>query len=200
MMDNIFESKLFMKKMCMFKNVMWLGTMNNLYVFYGENITGDGPEGLDLSRCESKNVSVEGLANTSFMDVRRRIRAEFGPEMARKKIIVEAVVCKKVGEGYRWALRQVKGDNSWGSYMKFASTPGAAMYEQPMVYVQFVDASDEPGSSTAAGELQLSIAAMAINTEEMDVSHVLVPSQNTGEEMDVHHRISSALSDIQGVV
>ena len=135
---------------------MGIGTMNNLYVFYGEDITRDGPEGLDMSRCESKNVRVEGLVSTSFMEVRRRIRAEFGPEMARKKMVIEAVVCKRVGEVYRWALRQVKGDNTWGQYMKFASTPGAAMYEQPMVYVHFVDASDEPGSSSGAGELQLS--------------------------------------------
>ena len=74
--------------------------MNNLYVFYGEDITRDGPEGLDMSRYESKNVRVEGLVSTSFMEVRRRIRAEFGPEMARKKMVIGAVVCKRVGEVY----------------------------------------------------------------------------------------------------
>ena len=154
---------------------MRLGTMNTLYVFYGEDITRDGPTGLDLSRCESKNIIVNDLVNSSFTDVRRRIRAEFERETIRKKMTVEAVVCKRVEGGYHWALRQLKGDNSWGSYMRFASTPGAAMYEQPMVYVQFVDASDEAGTSTAAGELQLSTAAMAIDTEVMDV-----PTQNTG--------------------
>uniref|UniRef100_A0ACD5W2T6 Uncharacterized protein n=1 Tax=Avena sativa TaxID=4498 RepID=A0ACD5W2T6_AVESA len=127
--------------------------MNTLYVFYGEDINRDGPSGLDLSRCETKNMIVEELVNVSFTDVRRRIRAEFGLEMTRKKMTVEAVICKRVGEDYRWALRQ------------------------------FIDASDEPGSSTAAGELQLSIAAMAINmemTEERHVEDALVPTQNNG--------------------
>jgi hypothetical protein len=150
--------------------------MNTLYIFYGEDITRDGPEGLDLSRCETKNVIVEGLVSTSFTDVRRRIRAEFGPEIGRKKMVVEAVVCKRVGEGYQWALRQVKGENSWGSYMRFASTPGAAMYEQPMVYVHFIDGTDEPGSSSAAGEVHLSIAALAIDTEALEHE----PLENNG--------------------
>jgi hypothetical protein len=49
------------------------------------------------------------------MDVRRRIRAEFGPEIGRKKMVVEVVVCKRLGEGYQWALWQVKGENSWST-------------------------------------------------------------------------------------
>uniref|UniRef100_A0ACD5UI08 Uncharacterized protein n=1 Tax=Avena sativa TaxID=4498 RepID=A0ACD5UI08_AVESA len=155
----------------------------HLVYFYGEDITRDGPSGLDLSRCETKNVIVKELVNASFMDIRRRIRAEFGPEMARKKMIVQAVVCKRVGEDYRWALRQVKGENSWGLYIKFASTPGAAMYGQLMVYVPFVDASDIPGSSTTVGEIQLSIAAMAIDSETVERRYVedsFVPSHNNG--------------------
>ena len=139
--------------------------MNNLCVFYGDDITRDGPQGLDLSRCQSQYVTVDGMKEISFRDVRRHICTLFGPEMARKKMIVEALICKRFSESYRWALRPVKVENSWGSYMKIASTPGAAVYEQPMVYVQFVDAVDEPGSSTAAGALQLSISNMAINTE-----------------------------------
>lgn len=56
--------------------------------------------------------------------------------------------------------------------------------EQLMVYVQFIDATDEPRTSIAAGELQLSITAMAINNKAMDVSHMHVedapdPTQNT---------------------
>jgi hypothetical protein len=75
--------------------------VNTLYIFYGEDITCDGLEGLDLSQCETKNVIVEGLASTSFTDVRRHIHAEFGPEIGRKKKVVEMVVCKRVGEGYQ---------------------------------------------------------------------------------------------------
>ena len=65
--------------------------MNNLCVFYGDDILRDGPQGLDLSRCQSQFVTVEGLPQSNFRDVRRRICTLFGPEMARKKMVVEAV-------------------------------------------------------------------------------------------------------------
>jgi hypothetical protein len=36
--------------------------------------------------------------------------------------------------------------------MRFATTPGAAMFQRPMVYVQFVSPNDEPGCSSGAPE------------------------------------------------
>ena len=85
-------------------------------------------------------------------------------------MVVEAVVCKSREEGACWGLRQVKGDSNWGSYMTIASTPGAAMYGRPMVYVHFVD--DDAGCSSAAGALQLSIIGGSGNVEATDVNHV----------------------------
>jgi hypothetical protein len=37
----------------------------------------------------------------------------------------------------------VKSDRNWDTYMRFASTPGAAMYREPMVYVQFISCDDD---------------------------------------------------------
>jgi hypothetical protein len=36
--------------------------INTLYIFYGENIKRNGLEGLDLSRCETKNITVNTMS------------------------------------------------------------------------------------------------------------------------------------------
>nr|XP_051211242.1 uncharacterized protein LOC127328703 [Lolium perenne] len=99
------------------------------------------------------------MVNREFLDVRRCIRAQFGREMRGKKMTVEALIVVGGNDGTpaRWGLREVKSDRNWGTYMRFASTPGAAMYGEPMVYVQFISCDDGAGSSTGAGEEEMAI-------------------------------------------
>jgi hypothetical protein len=132
--------------------------MENLLVFYGD-VVRDGIFGLDVSQCESINVVVRDMKNLDFAEVRKCIRVQFGPEMRGKKMTVEAVICVGGDDGTapRWGLWEVKGNNSWRTYMRFATTPGAAMFQRPMVYVQFVSPNDEPGYSSGAPEAQLAI-------------------------------------------
>lgn len=160
----------------------WVGTMNKLLVFYGDGVVRDGPCGLDVSQCEHKIVTIEGMMNTPFLDVTKCIKAVFGLEMALKKLIVEAFIVPPVEEGsmHRWGLRQVKGDGDWRSYMKIASKPGAAMYGRPMVYVQFADAS-EAGCSTVVGEMQLaSTGGVARCPIQEDEEGPLLPTPHAG--------------------
>jgi hypothetical protein len=125
--------------------------MGNLLVFYGD-VVRDGIFGLDVSQCESINVVVRDMENLDFAEVRKCIRVQFGPEMRGKKMTVDAVICVGGDDGTapRWGLREAKGNNSWRTYMRFATTPGAAMFQRPMVYVQFVSPNDEPGCSSGA--------------------------------------------------
>ncbi|PNT70395.1 hypothetical protein BRADI_2g11288v3 [Brachypodium distachyon] len=126
--------------------------MNKVLVFHGDGIVRDGPSGLDVWgldvwQCQHKLLTIEDIVNTSFLDITNCIKAEFGSEMASKKLIVEALLVPRVQEGSlpRWGLRQVKGESNWRTYMRLASTPDAAIYGRPMVYVQFDD-DDEAGS------------------------------------------------------
>ena len=68
-----------------------IGTMENLLVFYG-NVVRDEFFGVDVSSCDSMKVVVTDMVNRAFADVRRCIRARFGPGMRGKKMIVEALV------------------------------------------------------------------------------------------------------------
>jgi hypothetical protein len=110
--------------------------MENLLVFYGD-VVQEGIYGLDVSQCESINVVVRDMENLDFAEVRKCIRVQFSPEMRGKKMTVEAVICVGGDDGTapRWGLREVKENNSWRTYMRFATTPGAAMFQRPMVYV-----------------------------------------------------------------
>ena len=65
------------------KHVCWLGTMENLVVYYG-NVLRDGPCGVDVSFCESTTVVVRDMVNVGYAAVRRCIRAVFGPVMQEK--------------------------------------------------------------------------------------------------------------------
>ena len=58
--------------------------MENLLVFYGD-VVRDDPSGLDLSRRESVNVVVKDMVTVGFLEVRRRIRENFGSAMRGKK-------------------------------------------------------------------------------------------------------------------
>ena len=66
------------------KHVFWLGTMENLLVYYG-NVLQDGPFGVDVSLCGSTTVVVRDMVNVGYAAVRRCIRAVFGPVMQEKK-------------------------------------------------------------------------------------------------------------------
>lgn len=147
-------------------------------MFYGD-IIRDGPCGLDVSRCTGKIVFVKDMVNKGFMDVTRCIQAEFGPETVGKNMVVEAfiIVGRVDGTPARWGLRQVKGDVSWGCYMKFASTPGNSMYGRPMVYVWFVDAGVLQLTTTAGAHTQ-SVATMGGN--HVREEGVVVPTMNPG--------------------
>ncbi|KAM3354779.1 hypothetical protein ACQJBY_025491 [Aegilops geniculata] len=164
------------------------GTMEKLLMFYGD-IIHDGPSGLDVSRCTGKIIFVKDMVNRGFMDVKRCIQAEFGPETVGKNMVVEAfvIVGRVDGTPARWGLRRVNGDLSWGSYMRFASTPGNAMYRKPTVYVWFVDVGGEAGCSNAAGVFQstTTTGAHTQTVETMERSHmreegVAVPTMNSG--------------------
>jgi hypothetical protein len=123
--------------------------MENLLVFYGDMVR-NGISELDVSHCESINVIVRDMENLDLAEVRKCIRVQFGPEMREKKMTVEVVICVGGDDGTapRWGLRKVKGNNSWRTYMRFATMPGAAMFQRPMVYVQFLSRTDEPGCSS----------------------------------------------------
>jgi hypothetical protein len=103
--------------------------MENLLVFYGD-VVRDRISGLDVSQCESINIVVRDTENLDFVEVRKCIRVQFGPEMRGKKMTVEAVIYVEGDNGtaLRWGLRKVKGNNSWRTYMRFATTSGAAMF------------------------------------------------------------------------
>ncbi|XBI68599.1 hypothetical protein VPH35_047778 [Triticum aestivum] len=152
--------------------------MENLLMFYGD-IIREGPYGLDVSRCTSKRVFVKDMVNSGFMDVKRCIQAEFGPETVGKNMIVEAcvVVGRVDGTPARWGLRQVRGDLSWGSYMRFATTPGNSMYGRPMVYVWFVHAGVLRLTTTGGAHTQ-SVAPMGGN--HVREEGVVVPTMNPG--------------------
>jgi hypothetical protein len=57
--------------------------------------------------------------------------------------------------------------------MRFATTPGAAIFQRPMVYVQFISPTDEPGCSSSAPEAQLAISGGPGRSEPMELE--LVP-------------------------
>jgi hypothetical protein len=110
--------------------------MKNLLVFYGDMVH-DGNSGLNVSHYESINIVVRDMENLDFTEVRKCIRIQFGPEMRGKKMTVEAVICVGGDDGTvpHWSLWEVQGNNSWRTYMRFATTPGSAMFQRPMVYV-----------------------------------------------------------------
>jgi hypothetical protein len=127
-------------------------------VFYGD-VVRDRIFRLDVSQCESINIVVRDMENLDFIEVRKCIRVQFGPEMRGKKMTVEAVIYVEGDDGtaLRWGLRKVKGNNSWRTYMRFATTPGAAMFQRPIVYVQFICPTDESGCSSSVPGAQLAI-------------------------------------------
>jgi len=100
-------------------------------------------------------------------------------------MIVEALICIGGNDGTpsRWGLREVKAEKHWKKYMEFACTPGAAMYGKPMVYVQFISATDDAGCSTGAGDVNLTITAAPITGQSQPV--------NT-----LHRSISAGAGDI----
>jgi hypothetical protein len=65
--------------------------MENVLVFYGD-VIHDELFGVDVSRCDSIKVAVTDMVNRAFVDVRRCIRAKFGPGMRGKKMIVETLI------------------------------------------------------------------------------------------------------------
>ena len=134
--------------------------MDTLSVFYGD-IVRDNTSGVDVSCCDSMQVVVRDMVNTLFADVRKSIRRQFSPTMRGMKMIVEAFICVGRNDGTvaRWGLREMKNETHWRKYMGYATTPGSAMYGQPMVYVQFISASDEAECSSGAGEVELAMTA-----------------------------------------
>jgi hypothetical protein len=104
-------------------------------------------------------VVVTSMVNRGFMDVRRCIGAKFGPSMCGMKMIVEAPINVGGNDGTRgrWSLYEVKSDRNCGTYMRFVITPGAAMYGELMVYVQFISGDDDVGCTRGAGEEEMTI-------------------------------------------
>ena len=102
-------------------------------MFYGD----DDISGVNVSSCKSMKVVVKDMVNKSFADVRKRIHVNFGHVMRGMKMTVEAFVCVggSDGEVARWGLQGVRNENHWQKYMSFTSTPGSAMFAEPMVYV-----------------------------------------------------------------
>jgi hypothetical protein len=90
---------------------------------------------------------------------------------------VEAVICvgRDDGTAPRWGLREVKGNISWRTYMRFTTMPGATMFQRPMVYVQFVSPTDEPGCSRSAPEEQLAITGGPSSGRSEPMELELVP-------------------------
>jgi hypothetical protein len=133
--------------------------MENLLVFYGDMVR-DVNSGLDVSHYESINIVVRDMENLNFTEVRKCIRIQFGPEMRGEKMTVEVVICVGGDDGTvpHWSLWEVQGNSSWRTYMRFATTPGAAMFQRRMVYVQILSRIDEPGYNGSAPEAQLAIS------------------------------------------
>ena len=128
--------------------------MNELLVFYGNNVIRDGPWGLDVSRCQHLVVRIERLSEKSLQDVRRCIRREFDRETACKKMIIEIVSCTSQDGGSSnlyWHVQKVTGPVCWDGYMQFVTTPGHPSYARPMVYVQFVQKNQLSLISTTKG-------------------------------------------------
>ena len=120
----------------------FVGTMNDLLVFFCGNVMRDEPCGLDLSQCQYKVVRIEGLEGIGLLELRRCIRREFDRETARNKIIIQAVTCRPMDDGSSepfWDLYKVTGDGAWSGYMEVVSTPGSPLYGRPMVHVQFIE-------------------------------------------------------------
>ena len=72
----------------------------------------------------------------------------------------------------RWGLRPVTGDQSSGSYMRFASNPNNPVFGQPMVYVEFISVTDVAGCSSRGGEVELAITS----------APSIGPSEPTGDQ------------------
>jgi hypothetical protein len=72
-------------------------------------------------------------------------------------------------------------------YTRFASTPGAAMYGWPMVYVQFISASDDARCSRGAAEEQMSITAGPSTGPWEQIAITTTPSIGPSEQMASHH-------------
>ena len=68
--------------------------------------------------------------------------------------------------------------------MRFASTPGAAMYGKPMVYVQFISPSDDAGCSSGAPEEQMA-GPSSSPLEQLAIT--AGPSTGPSEQMVSHH-------------
>jgi hypothetical protein len=109
---------------------------------------------MSYARCDSIKIVVTDMVNRGFVDVRRCIRG-----MRGKKMIVEALIIVGGDDGTpaRSSLREVNSDRNWGTYMRFASTPGASMYGESLVYVQFISGDDDAGCSRSAGEDEMAI-------------------------------------------
>jgi hypothetical protein len=61
--------------------------------------------------------------------------------------------------------------------MRFATTPGAAMFQRPMVYVHFLSPTDEHGCSSSALEAQLAITDGPSSGPSVPMELELVPDQ-----------------------
>jgi hypothetical protein len=88
--------------------------MENLVVFYGE-VVRDEFGGVDFSNCDSMEVAVIDMVNTTFADVRKCIRVPFGQGMRGMRMTVEALICVEGNDRTgppRWGLRQVKNDTN----------------------------------------------------------------------------------------
>jgi hypothetical protein len=145
-------------------------------------------------------VAVIDMVNRAFADVRKIIRAPFGQGMRGQRMTVEALIVVEGNGPPRWGLREVKNDTNWRTYMRFASTPGAAMYGRPMVYVKFISATDDAGSSRSAAEEQLSITAGPSTGLSDQLAITAARSIDPSEQMPSHHNVDpgywSAVVDI----
>jgi hypothetical protein len=74
--------------------------METVLLFYRE-VVRDEFSGVDVSRCVSMKIVVIDMVSRGFVDVRRCIRAKFGPGMHGKKMIVEALIVVGGDDGTR---------------------------------------------------------------------------------------------------
>lgn len=158
-------------------------------MFYGDVVRRQFG-GVDFLNYDSMEVAVTYMVNRAFADVRKCIRARFDHGMRGKRMIVEALVWVEGNDRTgppRWGLREVKNYTNWRTYMRFASTPGAAMYGQPMVYVQFISASDDAGCSSSVVEEQMSITAAPSTGPSEQLAITAAPSAGPLEQMVSHH-------------
>ena len=74
---------------------------------------------------------------------------------------MEAFVADGANDGTaaHWSLQPFTGDQSWGSYMRFASNPNNPVFGQPMVHVEFISVTDVAGCSSRGGEVELAITS-----------------------------------------